>query len=92
MLKEVIDWGVKPRIVKGESWYSGVENLKFLKTQSLGFLFVIEKNRSVSNKLEKYCLLGSLEITAEGLITHLRVFGLIKFLGKTSKKETLETI
>jgi hypothetical protein len=25
MLKEVIDWGVKPRIVTGDSWYSGVE-------------------------------------------------------------------
>jgi hypothetical protein len=26
MLKEVIDWGVKPRIVTGDSWYSGVES------------------------------------------------------------------
>jgi hypothetical protein len=92
MLKEVIDWGVTPRIVTGDSWYSGVESFKFLKNQRLGFLFGIEKNRSVSNKLEKYCLLGSLEILDEGLITHLRVFGLIKFLGKSSKKKTLKSI
>jgi hypothetical protein len=26
MLKEVIDWGVKPRIITGDSWYSGVES------------------------------------------------------------------
>jgi hypothetical protein len=26
MLKEVIDWGVKPRIVTGDSWYSGLES------------------------------------------------------------------
>jgi hypothetical protein len=26
MLKEVIDWGVKLRIVTGDSWYSGVES------------------------------------------------------------------
>jgi hypothetical protein len=26
MLKEVIDWGVKPRIVTGDSCYSGVES------------------------------------------------------------------
>jgi hypothetical protein len=26
MLKEVIDCGVKPRIITGDSWYSGVES------------------------------------------------------------------
>jgi hypothetical protein len=31
MVNEIITWGVKPRIVTGDSWYSGVENLKFLK-------------------------------------------------------------
>jgi hypothetical protein len=39
MLLEVIDWGLKPRLVTGDSWYSGVENLKFLKNQKLSFLF-----------------------------------------------------
>jgi hypothetical protein len=87
MVKEVIDWGVKPRIVTGDSWYSGVESLKFLENQKLGFLFGIEKNRTVSNKLEKYCLLRSLEITDEGLITHLRAFGLIKLFRQEFKKE-----
>ena len=36
MVSEIISWGVKPRIVTGDSWYSGVENLKFLKNQKLG--------------------------------------------------------
>ena len=44
MLGEIISWGVKPRMVTGDSWYSQVENLKFLKNQKLGFLFGIEKN------------------------------------------------
>ena len=92
MLKEVIDWGVKPRIVTGDSWYSGVESLKFFKNQKLGFLFGIEKNRTVSNKLENYCLLRSLEILDEGLINHLRAFGLIKLFRQDFKKKTLETI
>jgi hypothetical protein len=87
MLKEVIDWSVKPRIVTGDSWYSGVESFKFLKNQKLGFLFGIEKNRSVSNKPEKYCLLRSLEILDEGLITHLRAFRLIKLFRQDFKKE-----
>ena len=87
MLKEVIDWGVKPRIVTEDSWYSGLESFKFLKNQKLGFLFGIEKNRTVSNKREKYCLLRSLEILNEGLITHLRAFGLIKLFRQDFKKE-----
>jgi hypothetical protein len=53
----------------------------------LGFLFGIEKNRTVSNKLENYCLLRSLEILDEGLITHLRPFGLIKLFRQDFKKE-----
>lgn len=87
MLVEVIDWGVKPRIVTGDSWYSGVENLKFLRNQRLGFLFGIEKNRTVSNEPGKYCQVSSLEIPDQGLRTHLRQFGFIKLFRKVFKKE-----
>lgn len=87
MLREVIEWGVKPRLVTGDSWYSGVENLKFLRNQKLGFLFGVEKNRTVSNEPGKYCQVSILEIPDEGLITHLREFGLIKLFRKVFKKE-----
>jgi hypothetical protein len=53
----------------------------------LGFLSGIEKNRTVSNKVERYCLLRTLEILGEGLITHLRAFGLIKLFRQDFKKE-----
>jgi hypothetical protein len=85
--QEVIDWGVTPRIVTGDSWYSEVESFKFLKNHKLGFLFGIEENRTVSNKLEKYYLLRRVEILDEGLITHLRAFGLIKLFRQDFKKE-----
>lgn len=87
MLTEVIDWGVKPRIVTGDSWYSGVENLKFLRNQKLGFLFGVEKNRTVSNEPGKYCQVSSLDIPDQGLRTHLREFGFIKLFRKVFKKE-----
>ncbi len=32
----------------GDSWYSGVDNLKRLKNHALGWLFAIESNRTVS--------------------------------------------
>jgi Transposase DDE domain len=87
MVKEVINWGLKPQIVTGDSWYSGVENLKFLKNQKLGFLFGIEKNRTVSNDPGKYCQVSTLKISEEGLVTHLREFGFIKLFRKDFKKE-----
>jgi urease beta subunit len=87
MLLEVITWGLKPRIVTGDSWYSSVNNLKFLRNQKLGFLFGIEKNRTVSNEPGKYSQVGNLEIDGEGLITHLKEFGFIKLFRKDFKKE-----
>ncbi len=54
MLLEVITWGLKPKIVTGDSWYSSVANLKFLRNQKLGFLFGVEKNRTVSNQPGNY--------------------------------------
>ncbi len=87
MLREVVEWGLKPRFVTGDSWYSGVENLKFLKNQKLGFLFGIEKNRTVSNEPGKYRQVSTLEIPDQGLVTHLREFGFVKVFRKDFKKE-----
>lgn len=87
MLLEVISWGVKPRLVTGDSWYSGIENLKFLRNQKLGFLFGIEKNRTVSNEPGKYYQVSTLDIPNEGLLTHLREFGFIKLFRKDFKQE-----
>ncbi len=53
----------------------------------MGFLFGVEKNRTVSNEPGKYCHVSSLEIPDEGLVTHLREFGFIKLFRKVFKKE-----
>lgn len=87
MLLEVLAWGLKPRIVTGDSWYSSVENLKFLRNQKLGFLFGVEKNRIVSNEPRKSQKVSALVIPDEGLITHLKEFGFIKLWRKDFKKE-----
>lgn len=86
MLLEVLNWGLQPSIVTGDSWYSSIGNLKFLRNQRLGFLFGVEKNRTVSNEPRKYCQVSSLDIPDEGLITHLKEFGFIKLLRKEFKK------
>lgn len=74
-------------MVTGDSWYSGIENLKFLRNQKLGFLFGIEKNRTVSIEPHKYCQVSTLVIPESGLRTHLKEFGFIKLFRKDFKKE-----
>lgn len=82
MVEEVLNWGLKPRLVTGDSWYSGIENLKFLRNQKLGFLFGIEKNRTVSDEPGVHRQVGSLEIPDEGRLTYLKGFGVVQLFRK----------
>lgn len=86
MLLEAITWGLQPRIVTGDSWYSSIANLKFLRNQKLGFLFGVEKNRIVSNEPGKHQQVRTIEIPDRGLITYLKEFGWIKLLRKDFRK------
>jgi hypothetical protein len=55
-LVEVLGWGLHPARVSAESWDSGLENLKFLRTQELAFLVGLEKNRILSECEQEYRL------------------------------------
>lgn len=48
MITEVMDWGLKPKIMTTDAWYSSQSNLKLLKNKELGFLTGVAKNRSCS--------------------------------------------
>ena len=45
MITEVLDWGLKPKAVTTDAWYSSQLNLKLLKNKQLGFLTGVAKNR-----------------------------------------------
>jgi hypothetical protein len=87
MMEEVIRWGLQPWGVTGDSWYSGIENLKFLRNQKIGFLFGVEKNRTVSNQPQKYQQVKTLEIPKQGVVTHLKEFGFVKLFRKAFRNE-----
>jgi hypothetical protein len=61
--------------VSADSWYSGVENLKFLRKKELGFLIGREKNRIVSQRKHEYLPVGGLPLPDCGKVVHLRKFG-----------------
>ena len=78
MLTEVLAWGLEPSWVTGDSWYSGVNNLKLIRHHELGFLFALESNRLVSVAKGTWTQVQHLEIPAHGLTVWLRQFGQVK--------------
>ena len=74
MLKSAKQRGIKPDAVVMDTWYSSLNNLKYIR--SLGWYWVagIRKNRKV-NRNET---LENLDIPDEGLKIHLRGYGWVK--------------
>src|SRR5689334_22441630 len=77
MVEEVLGWGLRPTVVSTDSWYSGLENLKFLRKEGLGFLIGLEKNRIVSEREHEYVAVEALALPEAGKVVHLRKFGFV---------------
>jgi hypothetical protein len=76
MVTEVWSWGLKPAWVTGDSWYSGIENLKFIKNNGMGFFFAIERNRLLSPERSRKVAAAYLDIPVQsGAEVYLPKFG-----------------
>lgn len=78
MLQEVIEWGLSPAVVTGDSWYSSVNNLKAIREYGLGLLFAVEANRRVSEAKGTWSQVQNIDIPEDGLIVWLKDFGRVK--------------
>ena len=87
MLEEVIEWGIKPLLVTGDTWYASLDNLKFLRKKEVGFLFGVAKDRTVSPQPHHYLKVQNIEIPEQGLVTHLKGFGMVKLFRTVFKNE-----
>ena len=87
MVLEVMKWGLKPTWVTGDSWYSSLENLKFLRNEKVGFLFGIAKNRQVSLERGKLLRVEDVGIPEEGLMVYLKAFGWVRIFCQPFKNE-----
>jgi hypothetical protein len=86
MIAEVESWGLTPKFVTGDSWYSSRENLQFLKNKELGFLMGVAKNRKVCILSGQWVLVSTLDIPNDGLVVHLKQFGQVRLSKKSFKK------
>jgi hypothetical protein len=80
MLIEVMSWGVLPTWVTGDSWYSSLENLKFIRSKKLNFMFGIESNRIISSDRGKYIQIQKFEgWSPDDMHTvYLKDYGMVK--------------
>ena len=80
MLVEVLSWGLMPSWVTGDSWYSSLENLKFIRSQRLNFMFSIESNRVVSVVRGEYIQIQKFEGWSSNDIEtmYLKDYGMVK--------------
>ncbi len=88
MLADVIEWGMLPAFVTGDSWYSCVKNLKTVKKHQTGFMFAVEKNRLVALEKNQWQQVRDLEVPHDGLEVWLKDFGFVR-LYRTKLKDQL---
>ena len=87
MLSQVMTWGLSPAYVTGDSWYSSIENLKFLRNEKVGFLFGVADNRKVSLENAKPVQVKTLEIPEGGIVVYLKELGWVKIFCQNFKNE-----
>ena len=85
MVEEVLGWGLAPAVVTADSWYSGVENLRFLRDQGLSFMIALEKNRLVSEQRGEHVRVESVDLPESGKVMYLRHFGWVSVFRTVDK-------
>ncbi len=88
MIAEILSWGLEPKTVTTDAWYSSKDNVKFFKGKGLTFLTGIAKNRSCSVDGKNFTQVQNLEIPEIGLVVHLKNFGKVKVFRKSFKNGT----
>ena len=87
MLVEVVEWGLRPAWVTGDSWYSSLNNLKFIRKLGLNFMFGIENNRVISIERCRYIQIQKLEDWQNDEQTvYLKDYGMVKVFRQIYKK------
>ena len=76
MVRKVLGCGLQPALVSADSWYSGVENLKFSRKQGLAFSLAWRRTASSANASTSTCR-WKLWRCPTVKVVHLRKFGFV---------------
>lgn len=86
MIQTAISRGFTPALVLFDSWYSGIENLKFLRKLGLNRFTRLKKNRLVNPDKSGNVGIGTLSLPTDGLEVHLKKFGFIRVFHSVNPK------
>lgn len=78
MLQQAYARGFQPGLVAFDSWYSSLENLKLVRGFEWEWLTRLKSNRQVSLKAGQQQAVSDLNIPPNGLVVHLRGYGMVK--------------
>ena len=70
--------GFRPRLVAFDSWYSGLENLKTVRSFGWHWLTRLKSNRQVNPDRTGNRALAECVIAADGTVVHLKGYGMIQ--------------
>ena len=82
--------GFAPECVLFDGWYSGLDNLKTLRTLGWAWLTRLKANRRVNPDRTGLRALGACDIAATGTVVHLEGYGLIKVFRIVAKDGTTD--
>jgi putative transposase len=74
MITLALHRGIHPSIVTFDTWYGAITTLKFLERNKLIWVTALKKNRIVDHHEH----LSDKQIPKEGLVVHLKAYGMIK--------------
>jgi putative transposase len=78
MLKTASERGFTPEYVSFDGWYSGLANLKYLRTLGWRWLTRLKSNRHVDPDHTGNREVADIEIGEEGRLVHLKGYGMVK--------------
>lgn len=78
MLEKAYGSGFTPECVLFDSWYAGLENLKYIRSLSWKWLTRLKSNRSVNPDGRGNIPVSSADISEAGTCVHLKGYGFIK--------------
>jgi len=85
MLQTAALRGFQPCFVPFDSWYSGIENLKFIDKLGWRWFSRIKKNRMVNPDDTENRPVASLTVPEDGAAVHMKKYGFIKLFHSVNK-------
>ena len=90
LLQRAKERGFAPEYVAFDSWYSGLSNLKLLRGLDYRFLTRLKSNRLVNPDKSGLVEVSTLAAPPEGLVVHLKGFGLVRLFQHATPDGQLE--